>query len=68
MDAPSRSVRLMRELSRAPQGHLFELLVLPGAEGNPGVRCSTRAFSPERSGGENAALQPRLGAEAQRKL
>ena len=23
---------LMRELSSAPQGHLFELLVLPGAE------------------------------------
>jgi hypothetical protein len=26
------SVRLMRELSSAPEGHLFELLVLPGAE------------------------------------
>ncbi len=25
-------IRLMRELSSAPQGHLFELLVLPGAE------------------------------------
>ncbi len=31
-----------------------------GAEGESGVRCSTAAFSPERSGGENGAAH-RLG-------
>src|SRR5215475_3401850 len=79
----------MRELSSAPQGHLFELLVLPGAErrgnqefaaqlahsprsgaeGKPGVRCSTRAFPPERSGGGNDTAHlpgPLLGQNAAR--
>jgi hypothetical protein len=60
----------MRELSSAPQGHLFELLVPPGAEGKPGVHCSAHAFPPERSGGGNARRQPRLKADArhERKL
>src|SRR5262245_50150411 len=60
----------MRELSRAPKGHPFELLVLPGAEGKPGVHCSTRAFPPERSGGGNGQAQPRpeAGATQERTL
>jgi hypothetical protein len=50
----SFSDRLMRELSSAPKGHLFELLVLPGAErrGNQEVAAQL-AHSPrsEAEGG-----------------
>jgi hypothetical protein len=52
----------MRQLSSAPEGHLSRTLGSPrsGAEGGePGVRCSTAAFPPERSGGGNDKAQRR---------
>jgi len=58
----------MRQLSSAPEGHLSRTPGSPrsGAEGKSGVRCSTAAFPPERSGGGNDQLN-RLALERQRK-
>jgi hypothetical protein len=56
--------RLMRELSSAPQGHLFELLVLPGAERRGNQECAAQlARSPLASLGENAPGELRPTAE-----
>jgi hypothetical protein len=46
----------MRELSSAPEGHLFELLVLPGAERRGNQEFAAQlAHSPRAKRGENAA-------------
>jgi hypothetical protein len=42
----------MRELSRAPQGHLFELLVRPGAERRGNQECAAQLAHSPRSGAE----------------
>jgi hypothetical protein len=54
----ARSVLDNAAVEQCPKGICLELLVLPAAErrGESGVRCSTAAFPPERSGGGNNIL------------
>ena len=56
----------MRELSSAPQGHLFELLVRPGAERRGNQEFTAQLAHSPRSGAEGGTLrcQPRLAAGA----
>jgi hypothetical protein len=42
----------MRELSSAPQGHLFELLVPPGAERRGNQECAAQLAHSPRSAAE----------------
>jgi hypothetical protein len=55
----------MRELSSAPEGHLFELLVLPGAERRGNQEFAAQlAHSPRAKRGENARRELLLEAGA----
>jgi hypothetical protein len=46
----------MRELSRAPEGHLFELLVLPGAERRGNQEFAAQLAHSPRSEAEGRTL------------
>jgi hypothetical protein len=46
----------MRELSSAPEGHLFELLVLPGAERRGNQECAAQLAHSPRSEAEGGTL------------
>jgi hypothetical protein len=47
----------MRELSRAPEGHLFELLVLPGAERRGTQECTAQLAHSPRSEAEGRTME-----------